>query len=108
MSRAVMVILVTGPDPETLSDLGRTVISERLAACVNVLGGVRSIYRWKGNVQEDAEALALVKTSRDRVRALEARLRELHPYEEPEFLAFEVSAAWPGRNDAKRERCPCA
>ncbi len=88
----VLVILVTGPDPETLLDLGRTVIGERLAACVNVLGDVRSIYRWKGSIEEDSEALALFKTSPDRAAELEARVRALHPYSEPEFLALEVKA----------------
>jgi len=88
----VLVVLVTGPDREALSDLGRTVVSERLAACVNVLGEVRSIYRWEGNVEEELEALALFKTSPGRVAELEARVRTLHPYAEPEFLALEVKA----------------
>ena len=52
---SVMVVFVTGPDRETLSNLGRTVVSEHLAACVNVLGDVRSIYRWEGVIQDDAE-----------------------------------------------------
>ncbi len=89
---SVMVVLVTGPDRETLSDLGRTVVSEHLAACVNVLGDVRSIYRWEGKVEEESEALALIKTSRDRIGELEARVRALHPYTEPEFVALEVTA----------------
>ena len=88
----VVVILVSGPDPTTLSDLGRTVVSERLAACVNVHADVRSIYRWEGKIQHESEALALFKTSRDRVEALEARVRALHPYAEPEFLVLEVKS----------------
>lgn len=88
----VLVVLVTGPDRESLEQLGRAVVSERLAACANVLDGVRSIYRWEGEVQEDSEALAIIKTTRARVAELEQRVRSLHPYEEPEFLAIEVSA----------------
>ena len=88
----VALILVTGPDRETLSDLGRTVVGERLAACVNVLGDVRSIYRWEGKVEEEPEALAVFKTAPARVAELETRVRDLHPYTEPEFLVLEVKA----------------
>ena len=88
--RLVVVVLVSGPDRETLANLARTVVDERLAACVNVHGDVRSIYRWEGQIKHESEALALFKTSRDRVEALEARVRALHPYTEPEFLALEV------------------
>ena len=88
----VLVVLVTGPDRKTMSDLGHTVVSERLAACVNVLGDVRSIYRWEGKVEEESEALAMFKTSPDRLPELEARVRALHPYEEPEFLALNVAS----------------
>ena len=88
----VMVVFVTGPDRDTLSDLGRTIVSERLAACVNVHGEVRSIYRWEGKVADESEAMAMFKTSDDRVAELEARVRALHPYTEPEFLALEVKS----------------
>jgi len=59
---------------------------------VNVVGALRSVYRWKGEVQQDDEVLLLVKTAAGRYRALERRLRELHPYECPEVLAFEAAA----------------
>jgi periplasmic divalent cation tolerance protein len=86
----VCVVLVTGPDREALTALGRRLVEERLAACVNVLGDVRSIYRWEGAVEEAAEALALLKTTGTRLEALTARVRELHPYEEPEVVALPV------------------
>ena len=87
----VHVVLVTGPDRESLAELGRTLVEERLAACVNVHGDVRSIYRWGGAVEVESEAMAIIKTTGARVAELEARVRSLHPYTEPEFLAIEVS-----------------
>ncbi len=86
----VRVILVTGPDAEVLLDLGRRVVEERLAACVNVFSGVASVFRWEGEVQEEGEALAILKTTRERVEALQERVLALHPYDEPEFLALPV------------------
>lgn len=87
-SRAV-VVLLTGPTADTLRAIGGSLVAERLAACVNVLPGVRSIYRWQGAVEESEEALAIVKTTADRLPDLEARVGELHPYELPEILAIE-------------------
>ncbi|MFB6240556.1 MAG: divalent-cation tolerance protein CutA, partial [Gemmatimonadota bacterium] len=81
---------VTGPDRGKMIDLGRDVVEERLAACVNLIDGVRSVYRWDGRVQEDDEAMAVIKTTRGRLDELEDRVRELHPYDEPEFVALPV------------------
>lgn len=90
-----LLVLVTGPDRETLAGMGRRLVNERLCACVNVLPGLTSIYRWEGAVEEEPEALALLKTTRGRLGDAEARVRELHPYDEPEFLAFDVEAGSP-------------
>ena len=87
-SRAV-VVLLTGPTAEALQAIGGSLVEERLAACVNVLPGVKSIYRWEGAVKESDEALAIVKTTVARLPGLEARVGELHPYELPEILAVE-------------------
>ena len=73
--------------------IGRTLVEERLAACVNVLGEVRSIYRWKGAVEDAREVLCLVKTTRQRFQRLKARLVELHPYELPEVIALSINDA---------------
>lgn len=86
------MVLVTGPDRETLAALGRTVVEERLAACANVLGGVTSVYRWQGEVVEEGEAMALLKTTEARLDALRERVRELHPYDTPEFVALRVTS----------------
>jgi periplasmic divalent cation tolerance protein len=84
----VRVVLITAPDAETGAKIARTLVDERLAACVNVLSAVRSIYRWEGAVQEAAEVLLIAKTRADREDALARRVRALHPYELPEILAL--------------------
>lgn len=86
-SGAPYLVFVTGPDRETMLEVGRQVVEERLAACVNVVPSVTSVYRWEGRVVEDEEVLALLKSTAERLERLEARVIELHPYEEPEFLA---------------------
>lgn len=82
----VRVVLVTAPDAETAAQLARQLVEERLAACVNVVPGVRSFYRWEGAIQDDAELLLVAKTRSQRAEALAARVKELHPYELPEVL----------------------
>jgi len=86
-SAAVRVVLVTAPEA-VAEPLARSLVGERLAACVNIVPAVRSIYRWQGRVEEDAEVLLIAKTHCDRVEALSARVRELHPYDLPETLAL--------------------
>lgn len=71
-------------------------VERQLAACVNILPGVESIYRWKGELNRDPEALALIKTTADGYPALEEALVDLHPYEEPEVIALEVAAGSAG------------
>lgn len=67
-----------------------TLVRERLAACVNVLGEMDSVYRWQGKVESERERQLLIKTTADRLPALQARLHELHPYDVPEFLVIPV------------------
>jgi periplasmic divalent cation tolerance protein len=78
------------PDDGRADELARTLVDERLAACVNVHGPMMSTYRWKESVERDAERQLVIKTTRDRIAALEARLRLLHPYELPEFVVIGV------------------
>jgi periplasmic divalent cation tolerance protein len=86
----LVIVLTTMPDDARADELARTLVDERLAACVNVHGPMRSTYRWKGKVERDAERQLVIKTTRDRVSALETRLRALHPYELPEFIVIAV------------------
>ena len=84
-----MVVLSTFPNEAVAGSVARAVVEEQLAACAS-LTAVRSIYRWQGAVQDDAEVLAVVKTTRARVPALTARITALHPYEVPEAIALPI------------------
>ncbi len=87
---AYVVILVTCPTRAVGERIGRTLVGDRLAACVNVLPGLISVYRWQGKVQRDREVLLLIKTRRRLFRRLAARVADLHPYDTPEILALAV------------------
>jgi periplasmic divalent cation tolerance protein len=89
------VVLVTAPDLDTAARLARALVEERLAACGNLVPGVRSIYRWQGAVHDEAEVLVVLKTRRDAVEALRARVVALHPYECPEVVALSVGDVHP-------------
>jgi periplasmic divalent cation tolerance protein len=89
-STDIVLILTTAPDDDRAGTWARTLVEEHLAACVNVHGPMTSCYRWKGVVERDAERQIVIKTTRDRVEALKARLLELHSYELPEFLVVAV------------------
>lgn len=84
-----LVYTTTATEEDALR-LGRAVVGEHLAACANVVPGMTSIYPWRGRVQEDPEALLLLKTTDTRLAALLARIRELHPYELPAINAVRV------------------
>ncbi len=87
-----IVVLVTAPSAEKAAELGRALVSERLAACANVLPGIRSIYWWEGKVQDEPEALILLKTTRAGFEALRDRVLALHPYQVPEVVALGIEA----------------
>ena len=91
----VQVAFITAPDPECAATIARALVEERLAACVNLLPGVRSIYRYEGAVHDEGETLLIVKTRAERARALEARVRALHPYELPEVVRLDVAGGSP-------------
>jgi periplasmic divalent cation tolerance protein len=86
-----LLVLMTAPDADTAARLGRTVVEERLAACVNVVPGLRSIYVWQGKLSDEAEVLCLIKTRRTLFAALRDRLAGLHPYETPEIIALQLA-----------------
>ena len=95
----VLVCLCTCPDRATGQRIAEALVAEGLAACVNVLPGVHSVYRWQGGVEHADEVLLLAKTTRARMDALQARLLELHPYELPELLAVEAASGLPAYLD---------
>jgi len=89
---AVVVVLSTFPSEDKAAEIARALVDERLAACVNVVGGVRSIYRWQGAISDDREVLAVIKTSHTQLDALRVRLVALHPYDVPEVIALDVAS----------------
>lgn len=91
---AVLVVLCTFPDVQQAREAAAELVERRLAACVSLLPGVESIYRWEGKVERAGEVLAVIKTTR--YSELEAALKELHPYEVPEILALPVKAGLAG------------
>ncbi len=86
----VVLVLTTIADTGDTDELARTLVDERLAACVNVHGPMTSTYRWKGQIECERERQLVMKTTRERLPALEARLRALHGYDLPEFLVVPV------------------
>ena len=94
MEQAVLAITNLA-DVASAQKLARTLVEQRLAACVNMLPAVQSIYRWNGAVEEAAEVTLLIKTTAARYAALEQAIQALHPYELPEVIAVPVSAGLP-------------
>ncbi|MFA6093197.1 MAG: divalent-cation tolerance protein CutA [Elusimicrobiota bacterium] len=90
-SRAqTVVVLVTVPDRRCAGKLARALVREHLAACVNILPGVRSVYRWKGKIESSSELLLAAKTQRTRLAKLTRRVKALHPYSVPEVAALPI------------------
>ena len=92
---AVIACLCTCPDQASARRIAAALVEQRLAACVNVLPGVHSVYRWHDAVEHADEVLLLVKTTRAALPALQSRLQALHPYELPELLAVECAGGLP-------------
>ena len=91
----VLLVLTNLPSREAAEKLADALITERVAACVNILAPCRSVYRWKDEVQHDEEHPVLIKTTRQGYAALEAAMRSAHPYGLPEIIAVPVTAGLP-------------
>ena len=94
-----LICFCTCPDTDTAERLAEALVEERLAACVNILPGLRSVYRWQAEVERADETLLLIKTVRERFDALSARIKALHPHELPEVLAVEATGGLPAYLD---------
>lgn len=88
--RAIVVLTTVGTE-EQANGIARELIASRLAACVNIVPGIRSVYRWRGKVCEDGEWLLVIKTVEDEFEAVSETIQELHSYDVPEILAFSVT-----------------
>lgn len=100
----VILVVTTFPNSDVARQIGTQLVESQLAACVNTIPGVTSIYRWKGKVENESEVIGLIKTTRDQLVHLETWLQENHPYDEPEMIAVEVEAGSTGYLDWVREQ----
>lgn len=94
--RDVVVLYCTVPNLEVGSSVARVLVQEGLVACVNLIPGLQSIYRWKGEICEDSEVMLMMKTVRSRTEEIAKRVKSLHPYETPELVALPVRGGLEG------------
>lgn len=85
-----VVVLITAPSEDDAAKIANDIVASGLAACVNIIRNIRSIYSWQGKIEDEGEVLMLVKTRRERFHSLEKRVRELHPYTVPEIIALPI------------------
>lgn len=90
------IVMVTAADERQARSIARTLVDERIAACVNIVGPIRSVYRWRDAVEDEQESLLFIKTRAALVSRIERRVKELHSYEIPEVLALTPSAGSSG------------
>lgn len=101
----VVTVLMTAPGVEPAEAVTRTLVEERLVACGNIIPGAVSVYRWKGEVHRDEEAVVILKTTRKLLPRVLERAAELHPYDVPELLAQEVAQGAPAYLEWVRAEC---
>jgi len=85
------IVLSTFPTHESAETFAKTIVEERLAACVNIVPGLTSVYKWDGKLNAESEVLVIIKTSESKIVALELRVKQLHSYQLPEFVVLEVN-----------------
>ncbi|WP_019139695.1 divalent-cation tolerance protein CutA [Noviherbaspirillum massiliense] len=90
-----LLVLTNLPDMQTAQAMARALVDQHLAACVNILPAVHSVYRWQGAVEEADEVTLLIKTQQVRYAELEAAIKSVHPYELPEIIALPTSGGLP-------------
>jgi periplasmic divalent cation tolerance protein len=95
MAEKILLTLSTFPDAETARRISTQLITEKFAACANVLPGVESIYRWKEKIESGNETLVFFKVSEERQQAFQDKLRSLHPYEVPEIISCNIDSGLP-------------
>lgn len=105
MAEKILLALTTFPDAEIAHRISNQLVSERFAACANILPSVESIYRWKGKIESGNETLVFFKVSVDRQSAFQDKLRLLHPYDVPEIIFVPVTSGLPGYIQWVNENC---
>lgn len=91
-----IVVFITVPDEDVAVRIAKSVVEERFAGCVNIVKGLRSIYRWEGNIEDEPEVLMVVKTKKGLFDNLQRRVKELHPYSVPEIIALPIIDGFEG------------
>ncbi len=94
-----LIILTNVPDEPTAHAIARMLVERRLAACVNILPAVRSVYQWQGALEDTSEVAMLIKSTQARYTELEAAIRAIHPYDLPEIVALPIVAGLPNYLD---------
>ena len=95
MAGQVLLALSAFPDAETANHVAHTLVAEKFAACANIIPAVHSIYRWKEKIETAGEVIVFFKTTQDRQKAFQDKLRSLHPYEVPEIVYFKIDRGLP-------------
>jgi len=85
-----IVVYITSPNEDEAARIAKAIVEERLAGCVNIVKGIRSIYSWQGKIEDDSEVLMIVKTQKHLFERLKMRVKELHSYTVPEIIALPV------------------
>ena|SRR2546423_12477153 len=106
MADKVLLALSTFPDRKTAQRISNQLVTEKFAACANILFGIESIYRWKDKIETGNETLVFFKLSEDRQSAFQEQLRSLHPYEVPEIIFVQISSGLPEYLRWVTENCP--
>lgn len=91
MMTEYIIVFITAPNEKEAASLSQTIVGERLAACVNIIPSVRSIYRWQGRIEDEQEVLMIAKTKKSLFERLEDRVKELHSYAVPEIISFPLA-----------------
>ncbi len=86
-----VAVFITAPDEDTAADIARVLVGDGLAACVNIVRNIRSIYKWQGKMEDESEVLMIAKTSRDRFDALAGTVKDMHPYDVPEIISVPIT-----------------
>ncbi len=89
-----MVVLVTASSREEAANIAKSLVNDSLAACVNILPSIRSIYKWQGKICDDSEALLIIKTRARKLKLLMDRVKEIHSYDLPEMIALPIVGGW--------------
>jgi periplasmic divalent cation tolerance protein len=95
MADQILLAISTFPDVETANRIAEVLVTEKLAACANLIPAVRSIYHWKEKIEAAGEVMVFFKTIEDRIAAFEEKLRSLHPYEVPELICIRIDSGSP-------------